>query len=199
MLSTQMMKLAERNQWKTNLEEQTVFGEFNGYPFTGLEGKGFKAFITSLAGIDPESLKSLLSFLDKNSRTLHLHNFEITDNFLCVRQHEGLLPLSADKMEYLLAQISGLLALSELPTDRCVVCGEKATRRGLYFGFLCYLHPECQDREPVDFTSEVAAACRSPYLVWQPENANPVSELPAAGADTGADADSLAEAARSDK
>jgi hypothetical protein len=152
MLSTQMMMLAERNQWRTNAEEQTVFGEFNGYLFTGLEGKGFKAFITPLAGINPEALQSLLAYLTKNSKTLNLLNFDVSDNFLCVRVREGLFPLSAAKMEYLLAQISGLLSLGDMPVDACAVCGEPAVKRGLYFGLFCHLHPECKDREPVDFT-----------------------------------------------
>jgi hypothetical protein len=153
MLSTHMMKLAENNQWKVNTEEQTVFGEFNGYLFTGLEGKNFKAFITSLAGITPEALQNLLRFLDQNAKALKLRNYEVNDNFLCVRLQEGLIPLSTEKMEYLLAQVSGLLALGELPTDACAVCGRPAKRKGLYFGLFCYLHAECQDQEPIDFTT----------------------------------------------
>lgn len=154
MLSTQMMKLAERNQWKTNTDEQSVFGEFNGYLFTGLEGKGFKTFITPLAGISQEGLQSLFRFLDKNSSALRLYNYEAEDNFLCIRIREGLIPLSADKIEYLLAQVSGLLALNEMPTDACVICGEKANRKGLYYGLFCHLHLECQDREMNDFTKQ---------------------------------------------
>ena len=154
MLSTQMMILADRNQWKNNPEESTVFGDYNGYLFTGLEGKRFKAFITSLAGINPDSLQSILQFLDKNARVLRLYNYEVTDNFLCVRLREGLIPLTAEKMEYLLAQISGLLSLGELPTGLCAICGEPAARKGLYYGLFCHLHPECQDREPVNFTAQ---------------------------------------------
>ena len=154
MLSTQMMKLAENNQWKVNNEDQTVFGEFNGYLFTGLEGKNFKAFITSLAGIDPDALKTLHKYLDNNFKALKLRNYEINDNFLCVRMQEGLLSLSSEKMEYLLAQISGLLSLGELPTDACAVCGRPAKRKGLYYGLFCHLHAECQDLEPIDFTKQ---------------------------------------------
>lgn len=152
MLSTQMMKLAERNQWKTNAKEETVFGSYSGYLFTGLEGKRFKTFITPLAGISPDGLQAILRFLGDNRRTLNLRNFEASDNFLCVRQQEGLFPLSVEKMEYLLAQISGLLALYEMPADACVVCGKPAQRRGLYLGLFCHLHPECQDGELIDFT-----------------------------------------------
>jgi hypothetical protein len=152
MLSTQMLILAERNQWKSSADDKSIFGEFNGYLFTGLEGKGFKTFITPLAGISSGALETLLSFLKANSRSLRLLNFEVSDNFLCVRIREGLLPITADKMEYLLAQVSGLLSLSEMPLSACVVCGEPAVKRGLYYGLFCHLHPECQDRELVDFT-----------------------------------------------
>ena len=152
MLSTQMMKLAEHNQWKINADDQSVFGEFNGYLFTAMEGRNFKAFITSLAGIQPEALQSLLIFLESNHKTLKLRNFEVNDNFLCVRLQEGLIPISTDKMEYLLAQVSGLLSLGELPADACAVCGQPAKRKGLYYGLFCHLHAECQNQEPVDFT-----------------------------------------------
>lgn len=152
MLSTQLMKLAEKNQWKTNNHEESVFGTYNGYLFTAFEGKGFKTFVTPLAGVNDEGLDAILNFLKKNQRALNLRNYEVSDNFLCIRQHEGLFKLSPDKMEYLLAQISGLLSLYELPADACVVCGESTRKKGLYFGFFCHLHPECQDQEPVDFT-----------------------------------------------
>jgi hypothetical protein len=154
MLSTQLMKLAGNCQWKVNTEEETVFGEFNGYLFTGLEGKNFKAFITPVAGINTDALQTLLRFLDTNRKVLHLRNYEVTDNFLCVRIQEGLLPVSMEKLEYLLAQISGLLSLGELPADACAVCGEPAQRKGLYFGFFCHLHPECQNKDITDFTSQ---------------------------------------------
>ena len=152
MLSRSMLELAERNQWRTNPEEETVFGEFNGYFFTGLEGKNFKTFITPVAGISPGALQTLLRFLYDNRNQLKVLNYEVSDNFLCVRQKAGM-SLTADKMEYLLAEISGLLALGELPTDACAVCGETAPKRGLYYGLFCHLHPECQNREMRDFTS----------------------------------------------
>lgn len=152
MLSTQMMKLAERNQWKTNNREESVFGNYNGYLFTAFEGKNFKTFITPLAGISPDGLESVLTYLKKNQRTLNLYNYEASDNFLCIRQHEGLIKLSLEKMEYLLAQISGLLSLYELPTDACAVCGLSTRQKGLYIGLFCHLHPECQNAEPTDFT-----------------------------------------------
>lgn len=152
MLSTQMMKLAERNQWKTNNREESVFGTYNGYLFTAFEGKNFKTFITPIAGISPDGLDSVLTYLKKNQRTLSLYNYEASDNFLCIRQYEGWIKLSLEKMEYLLAQISGLLSLYELPTDACAVCGLPTRQKGLYMGLFCHLHPECQNAELTDFT-----------------------------------------------
>ena len=151
MLSAQLIKLAGNNNWKVHTDEQTVFGEYNGYLFTGLEGKRFKAFITSLAGISPDSLQGLIRFLDENFDELRLRNYDLADNFLCVRIREGLLPLTADRMAYILGQISGMMSLCELPADACVVCGQSATSKGLYHGLYCHLHPTCLNQEPTDF------------------------------------------------
>ncbi len=151
MLSTQLKKLADQNGWRINAEEESAYGEYNGYLFTAIEGKRFKGFLTSVAGISQDGLKALTKFLDKHHRSLRLRNYQLDDNFICIRQQESLLPLSADKMEYLLAQLSGLLDLYELPTDACAVCGKKAKQKGLYYGLLCHLHPECESGELVDY------------------------------------------------
>lgn len=152
MISTQLMRFAELNQWKVNAKDELVFGEYNGYLFTVLEGRHFKAFITPVAGISPDALDQIRKYLDSQHKALKLRNYEISDNFLCVRAEEGLVPLSTAKMEFMLGQLSGLLSLYEVPDRACVVCGEQAQRRGLYLGLFCYLHQACEDREMVDFT-----------------------------------------------
>ena len=152
MISTQLKKLADQNNWRINTEEETIFGDYNGYLFTVLEGKGFKAFFTPIAGVSKKGLQALTRFLDDHHKSLRLRNFELGDNFLCIRQQESLIPLSTDKMESLLAQISGLLDLYEMPARACAVCGKQAETKGLYFGLLCHLHPECEAGEMVDFT-----------------------------------------------
>ncbi len=158
MLSTQLKKLADQNGWRINAEEESAYGDYNGYLFTAIEGKKFKGFLTSVAGISQEGLKALTKFLDEHHKSLRLRNFQLDDNFICIRQQESLIPLSVDKMEHLLAQISGLLDLYELPTDACAVCGEKAKTKGLYYGLLCHLHPECESRDLVDFINPPAEA-----------------------------------------
>ena len=152
-LSKQLVRLAEQNDWQINQDEHQVYGEYNGYLFTVIEGKGFKSFITPVAGIAKTALNELLTYLQDNGRALHLRDYEAAENFLCVRQQDGLIPLSVDKMDLLLGQLSGLLDLYELPTDACVVCGQAASIRGLYFGLLCTLHPECESADLIDFTS----------------------------------------------
>ena len=153
MISTQLMKLAEQNGWKVNNKEDSVFGVYNGYLFTVLEGNRFKAFITPVAGISPAALESVLDYLEKQRKALRLHSFEAHDNFLCVRMEEGLVKLGAERLETMLGQLSGLLSLQEVPADACVVCGKPAERRGLYVGLFCHLHPECENADMVDFTS----------------------------------------------
>ncbi|MDW7656084.1 MAG: hypothetical protein SCM11_02795 [Bacillota bacterium] len=170
MISTQLMKLAEMNQWKVNAKEDMIFGEYNGFLFTAFEGKHFKAFITPVAGISPDALEMIVKFLENQRKALKLRNFEIGDNFLCVRMEEGIIPISSEKMEYILGQLSGLLSLYEVPARACVVCGQTAQRRGLYLGLFCHLHQECEDKDMVDFT-------RSDYDDV-PDEAAPVETAP---------------------
>lgn len=169
-LSRQLVHLAEQNDWQINQDEHQVYGEYNGYLFTVIEGKGFKSFITPVAGISRPALDELLTYLRENSRALRLRDYEATENFLCVRQNDGLIPLSVDKMDLLLGQLSGLLDLHELPTDACVVCGQPADVRGLYFGLLCALHPECESADMTYYTGE---ATQDSTETGQDEEINP--------------------------
>lgn len=152
MISKTLMKLAEQNDWQILEKEDSVYGEYNGYLFTALDGQHFKALLTPVAGISREGLDRLDRFLRQETKAFGLHSHEFSDNFLCVRQKEGLLPLSAAKMENLLAQLSGLLSLQELSPQSCVICGKDAPTQGLYMGLFCHMHPECESQEIVDFT-----------------------------------------------
>ncbi len=151
MLSAQLMKVAQNNQWQIQQEEQIVYGEYNGFLFSAMEGKGFKAIFTPIAGISQPGLRAIIDWLDQNTTRLKLRNYDLSDNFLCVRLNETWLPLSAEKIEMLLAQLSGMLDQFGLPHHACVICGQPATKRGLLYGLFCHLHPECQDTPGVDF------------------------------------------------
>ena len=155
MISTQLTKLAQQQDWQTLVQEDSIYGLYNGYRFTVMEGKGFKAIFVSVAGISVDGLSSLRNWLDENSRQLKLRNFEFSDNFLCVRLQESWRPRTAEQVEWFLAQLSGMLSQFELPADACVICGKPADKQGLLHGLFCSLHPECQDLETVDFTDQV--------------------------------------------
>ncbi|MDD2457323.1 MAG: hypothetical protein PHQ83_02295 [Eubacteriales bacterium] len=152
MISTQLSKLAQQQNWQTLEAEDSIYGLYNGYRFTVMEGKGFKAVFVSVAGITGDNLSALQNWLAENTRQLKLRNFELADNFLCVRLQESWRARTAEQIEWFLAQLSGMLSQFELPTDSCAICGEQADKQGLLHGLFCALHPECQDRETVDFT-----------------------------------------------
>ncbi len=152
MISKSLMTLAKRLDWTHRTEDDLVFGSYNGYLFSLVDGKGFTAFITPLAGIEPGALAAVSRYLDENSKQLQLFNVSISDNFLCVRLKSGLLPLSADKLEDFLGHLSGILSLNGVPADRCLVCGQPAESQGLYMGLYCPLHAGCRDADLIDFT-----------------------------------------------
>ena len=152
MISTQLSKLAQQQNWQTLEAEDSIYGLYNGYRFTVMEGKGFKAVFVSVAGITADNLTALQGWLDDNTRQLKLRNYELADNFLCVRLQESWRVRTAEQIEWFLAQLSGMLSQFELPTEACAICGETADKQGLLHGLFCALHPECQDRDTVDFT-----------------------------------------------
>lgn len=153
MISTQLAKLAEQNHWQTDSQEGTVYGHYNGYRFSLMDGIGFKAVFTPIAGIKPAGLLALEQWLGENAKPLKLRNFELAENFLCVRLKESWQPRTAEQLEWILAQLSGMLDQFETPHEACAICGLPSDRQGLLHGLFCALHPECLDRETVDFVN----------------------------------------------
>ncbi|NLV47444.1 MAG: hypothetical protein GXY22_02180, partial [Clostridiaceae bacterium] len=82
MISKQLAKLAERISWEKRDADEMIFGNYNDYLFSVLDGKGFKAFITPIAGIKPDDLAAIRIYLDQHEKELRLFNYEISDNFL---------------------------------------------------------------------------------------------------------------------
>lgn len=152
MISKPLLSLAKRLDWTQRPQDELIFGTYNGYLFSLLDGKGFKAFITPIAGISPGALEAVRQYLDENSKQLQLFNVSISDNFLCVRLKSGLFPPSVDKLEDFLSHLSGILSLNEVPADRCLVCGQPAQSQGLYMGLYCPLHADCRDADLIDYT-----------------------------------------------
>ncbi|NLM79316.1 MAG: hypothetical protein GX173_14770 [Ruminococcaceae bacterium] len=183
MISTQMMKLADANQWKVNTTDDMIFGEYNGYLFTILEGKRFKAVITPISGISPTALEQIMQYLDTQKQSLRLLNYDASDNFLCVRVKEGIFPISHNQMEMILGQLSGLFDLYEIPADACVICGETAQRRGLYMGLFCNLHKACEQEDMIDFTAVLRPETNG-YEPGAPEGAGGTVETAQTAEDT---------------
>lgn len=153
MLTENLIRLADKLGWQKREKENLAFGLFNNFPFTVVDGRNFKAFITPVAGISQQGLQALHEYLTSQTRALKLRNYEFNDNFLCVRVKEPLFSLPIEKMELILGQLSGILSEYDMPKTACVVCGEPASKRGLYFGLFAHLHSECTDKDPVDFTT----------------------------------------------
>jgi len=157
MISKQLAKLAGRISWEKRDADEMIFGNYNDYLFSVLDGKGFKAFITPIAGIKPDDLAAIRIYLDQHEKELRLFNYEISDNFLCVRIKERLMPMSSDQIEAMLGHLSGILSLYDVPADTCIICGQETKTRGLFMALYCSLHAECKDKEMIDFTAGQAS------------------------------------------
>lgn len=57
MLSENLVRFADLNDWQKSEKEGIVFGLYCDYPFTIADGRNFKAFITPVAGISQSGLK----------------------------------------------------------------------------------------------------------------------------------------------
>jgi hypothetical protein len=176
MISTQLAKLAEQNHWQTDPQEDTVYGNYNGYRFSLMDGIGFKAIFTPVAGIKPAGLQALEQWLTENTKALKLRNFELAENFLCVRLKESWTPRTAEQLEWILAQLSGMLDQFETPHEACAICGLDSDRQGLLHGLFCALHPECLDRGTVDFIKPSAESPDEVPAEMDPETVELPSE-----------------------
>ncbi len=152
MLSTQLKQLSEKLNWQKAAAEDLIYGEYNGFRFTLLEGMGFKAVFTPVAGIAPEALESLKVWLSDHKKDLKLRNFELADNFLVVRLQEAWKPRTTEQLEHTLGLLADTLKNQAVQGSTCVICGQPAEKQGLLQGLFCALHPECLDQETVDYT-----------------------------------------------
>ncbi|MDD2534553.1 MAG: hypothetical protein PHC86_07630 [Eubacteriales bacterium] len=153
MLSTQLSQLAIQNDWQINAKDDLVYGDFNKFRFTLMEGIGFKAILTPVAGISSEGLVTIKAWLRANQKPLNLKNYSLADNFLVVRLRESWKPRSTEQLAAILTQLSDVLKQIELPLEACAICGQPAEKQGLLHGLYCAMHLECQDTKTVDFTA----------------------------------------------
>lgn len=142
LISKKMRIFAERNDWM--IRDSYIYGKEQGHLFTGIDGKGIKSFITPVPGILRDQTDELMQLLEKNSSTMRLEGYDITDGFLCIRIKDST-SLKTDDIEFILALLSGILSdLSIVTANRCQECGELGADKETYmYDLFCYMHDDC--------------------------------------------------------
>ena len=142
LLSKKMRTFAEKNEWLVSGEY--IYGDEQGYLFSGMESKGQKTFITPVPGIEESQVKDLFAALDKNSSTMKLKEYDITDDFLCIRVKDSV-SLKSEDLEFIIALLVGILQdLTIVTAGRCQECGELgADNEDFLYDLYCYMHTEC--------------------------------------------------------
>ena len=69
-VSKKLKTFAQKNDWLVSGEY--IYGEEQGYLFTGMDSKGQKTFITPVPGITDEQKAELFEVLAKNKQTMKL-------------------------------------------------------------------------------------------------------------------------------
>ncbi len=161
MLTENLNRFAIEHGWHRNEKEGAIFGIHCGYPFTITDGRNFKAFITPVAGINPDTLSALHSFFREHKKELKLINYSINDNFLVFRVKEPVFSLPIEIIQHILDKVTLFMEELKILTTACVVCGQPAEKRGLYYGLHAYMHKHCASLEPVNFTPNLTEATAS--------------------------------------
>ncbi|HHU54140.1 MAG TPA: M20 family metallopeptidase [Clostridiaceae bacterium] len=160
MLTNTLLKYAEKFEWQVNSDEDFTFGEHKGYLYSLMSGRNFTAIFTPVAGLEIEDTDKLFDWLEDNEKKYNLLNYEITDNFLCVRLKEGIFARSVNSIREIIEDLSNLFEQIDLLSEVCVICGKPATElnKGLYLDLFCYMHEECEYLEGIDVAGEYEQA-----------------------------------------
>lgn len=145
LISKKMRIFAERNDWL--ISGEYIYGEEQGYLFTGIDGKSIKSFITPVPEILDEQITQLYELLEKNSTTMMLQEYEVTDEFLCIRIKDST-SLRTDDIELILALLTGIMQdLEIVAINRCQECGQLgANNEEFIYDLYCYIHEDCVDK-----------------------------------------------------
>lgn len=144
-VSKKLKDFAQKNEWL--ISGEYIYGEEQGFLFSGLDGKGQKTFITPVPGITDEQKEELFVTLEKNKETMKLLEYAISDDFLCIRIKESM-QLKTDDIEFILALLVG--TMQELfiePVGRCQECGKTgAENESFIYDLYCYMHDDCEKK-----------------------------------------------------
>lgn len=157
MLTNTLFKLADNLDWQVTENEDFIFGEYKGYLYSLMSGKNFTAIFTPVSALSVVDRELLYSWLDDNQETFKILNYEITENFLCVRLREGFINRSYKSIRDIVERLSNFFDQIDLDKNVCVVCGEETLdeNKGLYLDLFCYLHPECEYKKGIDVSDEM--------------------------------------------
>lgn len=156
MISNSLLKFAAKEGWYVYKEGDFTFGEFKGYPVTARTTDILTSFFLPIAGIAPEHLIDLTTWLEETRFPLKLVDYEMTDNFIAVRARDTAFSGRASQIRSFLTLFTDKLASLEVAPDKCVICGLPADETALYVGLFCHIHPDCLDQEGVDYTAAAA-------------------------------------------
>ncbi len=152
MLSNSLLKFAANEDWYVYKDGEYTFGEINGFPITAKTDDILTSFFVPLAGIAPENLIELTGWLENTRFSLKLVDYEMTDNFIAIRAKDTAFSGSSAGIGNFLRQLTEQLALLDVDPNNCAICGLEAEDKALYVGYYCHLHPECVEKEGIDFT-----------------------------------------------
>lgn len=160
MLTNTLLKYAAKFDWQVNHDEDFTFGEYKGYLFSLMSGRNFTAIFTPVAGLKIEDTDRLFDWLEDNEKKYSFLNYEITDNFLCIRLKEGIIARSVNSIREIIEDLSNLFEQIDLLSEVCVVCGKSAndSNKGLYLDLFCYMHTDCEYMEGIDVAREYEQA-----------------------------------------
>jgi len=141
-ISKKLQTFAEKNDWL--ISGAYIYGDEQGYLFSGLDGKGEKTFITPVPGITEDQQTELFEILEKNKVTMKLTEYAVTDDFLCIRIKDSL-QLKTDDLEFIIALLVGSLQeVAVVTVGRCQECGEMgAEKEDFVYDLYCYMHENC--------------------------------------------------------
>ena len=153
MISNALLKFAAAHDWHAAEDADYVFGKFNGYCFTAKTEDALSSYFVPVAGIAPEDLLDLSKYIEEERFPLKLVDYEMTDNFLSVRAKDTLFNSTAKQIERFLTKLTAKLEGYDLNPQNCIICGQAAETESLYVGLYAYTHPECLDKEGIDYTA----------------------------------------------
>ena len=153
MISNSLLKFAASENWYVYKDGEFTFGLFQGYPVTAKSQDILSSYFFPVAGIAPEHLVELPRWIETTRFPLKLVDYEMTDNFIAIRAKDTAFSGPAASIRRSLTEQTDKLKELYVAPDNCVVCVLPAEQTALYAGLFCHIHPECGDKEGVDFTA----------------------------------------------